>query len=63
MAENDQIRLEITKPVYKRPYDLNWAFQVALVERTCLPMHETLRHMGSIPGSGRSPGGGHGNSL
>ena len=63
VAENDQIRLEITKPVYKRPYELNWASQVALVERTCLPMQETLRHMSSIPGSGRSPGGGHGNSL
>ena len=31
VAENDQIRLEITKPVYKRPYELNWASQVALV--------------------------------
>ena len=30
VAENDQIRLEITKPVYKRPYELNWASQVAL---------------------------------
>ena len=24
---------------------------------------EDLRDMGSIPGSGRSPGGGHGNTL
>ena len=26
-------------------------------------MQETLRDTGSIPGSGRSPGGGHGNPL
>ena len=31
--------------------------------RPRLPMQETLRHTGSIPGSGRSPGGGHGNPL
>ena len=29
----------------------------------CLPMQEKLRDTGSIPGSGRSPGGGHGNPL
>ena len=29
--------------------------------RTCLPMQADLRDANSIPGSGRSPGGGHGN--
>ena len=31
--------------------------------RTCLPVQVDIRDMSSIPGSGRSPGGGHGNSL
>ena len=31
--------------------------------RTCLPVQETEVEVGSIPGSGRSPGGGHGNPL
>ena len=39
------------------------ASQVALVVKTCLPMQETLRDSGSIPVSGRSPGGGNGNPL
>ena len=30
---------------------------------TSLPMQETLRNAGSIPGSGSSPGWGHGNPL
>ena len=29
----------------------------------CLPMQEKKEKKGSIPGSGRSPGGGHGNPL
>ena len=31
--------------------------------RTCLSMQETLRDAGWVPGSGRSPGGAHGNPL
>ena len=34
-----------------------------LVIRTCLPMQVDLRDTGWIPGLGRSPGGGHSNSL
>ena len=40
-----------------------WAFQVMLVLKKLLPMPETLRDIGSIPGLGRSPGGGLGNPL
>ena len=41
-----------------------WASQVALVVKNW-PAKEgdILRHTGSIPGSGRSPGGGHRNPL
>ena len=43
--------------------DGNWASQVALVIKK-LPANETdMRETGSIPGSGRFPGGGNGNSL
>ena len=38
-----------------------WASQVVLV-KNCLPVLETV-DVGSIPGSGRSPGGGNGNPL
>ena len=40
-----------------------WVSQVALGVKS-LPMQETdVRDGGSIPGLGRSPGGGHGNPL
>ena len=39
------------------------ASQAALVVKTPPPNAEYVRDMGSIPGLGRSPGGGHGNSL
>ena len=32
-------------------------------KKPCLPNAEDIRDMGSIPGSGRSPGEGNGNSL
>ena len=41
-------------------YVLSWAFQVALVIQK-LPAN--AGDLGSVPGSGRSPGGGHGNPL
>ena len=42
---------------------LDGASQVVLVVKN-LPAHAgDVRDMGSIPGSGRSPGGGHGNPL
>ena len=42
---------------------INGAFQVALVAKKLPVKAGDLRDMGSIPGSGRSPGGGHGNRL
>ena len=42
---------------------LAWAPQVAVVAKNPPAIQETLRDTGSIPGSGRSPGGGHGNPL
>ena len=44
-------------------YTLDWAPPVVLVvKRIQLPAQETY-DVGSIPGPGRSPGGGHGNPL
>ena len=42
---------------------LDGAFQVALVVRNLPANAGDLRDSGSIPDSGRSPGGGHGNPL
>ena len=39
------------------------ASRVALVVENPLANAEDVRDVGSIPGLGRSPGGGHGNSL
>ena len=41
----------------------NRASQVALVVRNLLATAGDVRDVGSIPGSGRSPGGGHGHAL
>ena len=40
-----------------------WASQVALLVKNPPASAGDLRDMGSIPGWGRSPGGGHGNPL
>ena len=40
-----------------------WAFQVALAVKNLAANAGDLRHEGSVPGLGRSPGGGHGNPL
>ena len=43
---------------------LVWDSQVVLVVKTCLPANaRDIRNLGLIPGSGRSPGGGHGNPV
>ena len=42
---------------------LGGASQVALVVKNLPDNAGDVRDMGSIPGSGRSPGGGHGNPL
>ena len=39
------------------------ASQVTLLIKNLSANAEEVRDMGSIPGAGRSPGGGHGNSL
>ena len=39
------------------------ASQVPLMVKNPLANAEDTRGLGSIPGSGRSPGGGHGNSV
>ena len=44
------------------PYNFK-ASQVALVVKNLLANARDLRDVGSISGSGRSPGGGHGNPL
>jgi len=40
-----------------------WASQVVLVVKKLSASAGDIRHEASIPGSGRSPGGGHGNPL
>ena len=40
-----------------------WAFQVALVVKIPHTSEGNIRDVGSIPGSGRSPGGGNGSPL
>ena len=44
-------------------YLFYWASQVVLVVKNPPVNARDVRDSGSIPGSGRSPGGGHGNSL
>ena len=40
-----------------------WASQLALVVKNLLASARDIRDTGSIPGSGRFPGGGHDNPL
>ena len=40
-----------------------WAFQVVLVVKNLPANAGDVRGVGSIPGSGRSPGGGNGNPF
>ena len=44
-------------------YPGHYGFQVARVVKNPLANAGDIRHMGSIPGSGRRPGGGNGNPL
>ena len=45
------------------PTNNEGASQVALVVKNLLANAGDIRDVGSIPGSGRSPGGGHGSPL
>ena len=44
-------------------YQQWWASQVALVVKNMPANAGSIRDTGSIPGLGRSPGGGHGNPI
>ena len=43
--------------------EIKWASQVVLLVKNPPANAGDVRHAGSIPGSGRSTGGGHGNPL
>ena len=45
------------------PFWLHLFYQLVLVVKNSLANAGDMRHAGSIPGLGRSPGGGHGNRL
>ena len=49
--------------MYTGMYPLSWTSQVALVIKSPPANARDIRDMGSIPGMGRSPEGGHGNTL
>ena len=49
--------------VFNKLYLYNWASQVMLVVKNRPANAGDIRDAVSIPGSGRSPGGGHGNPL
>ena len=57
----DTIYLRIYIYIYTHTYI--WASQVVLVAKNLPSNARDLRDTGSIPASGRSPGGGHGNPL
>ena len=50
-------------PFWRQQAKRSWASQVALVVKKPPASAANARDAGSIPGSGRSPGGGHGNPL
>ena len=56
------LRVILTHPVYQLS-DNRGASQVALMVKNPPANAGGIRDMGSIPGSGRSPAGGHGNPL
>ena len=49
--------------VFNKLYLYNWASQVVLVVKNRPAKAGDLGDTGLIPGSGKSPGGGHGNPL
>ena len=58
------VRAQSFSPVQLcNPVDRSQASQVALVVKNPSASAGDIRDVGSIPGSGRSPGGGHGNPL
>ena len=55
--------LSSLSPCYGHGYRINRASQVALVVRNRPANAGDIRDVGSVPGLGRSHGGGHGNPL
>ena len=54
---------DTTEVTQQQQHQEVWASQMALVVRNLTANPRDTRDMGSIPGSGRSPGGGNGNLL
>ena len=54
---------DTTKPPSTAQHTHVWTCQVALVVKSSIANAGDIRDVGLIPGSGRSPGGGHGNLL
>ena len=57
---NKKVRSKYTKYMLLQEV---WVFPVVLAIKNLPVIAADVRGMGSIPGSGRSPGGGHGNPL
>ena len=57
------VELSLWNPNHGHYCDLFWASQVALMVKNPPANAGDTRDVGSIPGSRRSPGGGHGNPL
>ena len=53
--------MEFSRSEYWSGFSAPWASQVAPVVKNLPTNAEDIRDMGSIPASGRSPGGGHSN--
>ena len=58
MSENVSFRAKILKHL-----SIIWASRVVLMVKNLPANSGDIKDAGSIPGSGRSPGGGHGNPL
>ena len=57
------IKMENSPSEKKKDYLPKWASQVMLLVKNLPDNAGDIRDVGLIPGSGRSPGGGHGNPL
>jgi len=65
MAEDEMVRQhhQLNEYEFEQTLEGSGDSQVALVVRNPAVNVGDIRDSGSIPGSGRSPGGGHGNPL
>ena len=60
---NFSLNLKLVQNKVVKKKSTSWASQVALVVKNPPASAGDIRDVGSIPGSGRSPRGGHGNPL